>query len=207
MRTETRRAGLLFVAAMMVVLTGGVAGAVPIQVGVSAFSGSPQINFNGLPAGLLTNQFAGQGVTFSGGLYAFSNAAANFQGAVPGNIIEISFSSKMVRAGFDVTTQISDNLKVDVKAFQGGTLVTTGTFTIATPGFNQSFVGFEDLTDGIDSLVLTPVIGAGGTGRFILDNLRFEPVPEPATALLFTSGLLLLAAHGTQRRAVRGNPD
>ena len=200
MRTQTRRAGLLFTSAMMVVLLGRTAGAVPVQVGVAAFSEAPRVDFTGLAPGLLTNQSAGQGVTFSGGLYSAGNAANNFQGSVPGNVIQITFTSTMLRAGFDVTTQSADNLKVDVKAFVGGTLVTTGTFTILTPGTNQSFVGFEDSTGGIDSLVLTPVVGAGGSGRFILDNLRFEPIPEPSTALLFTSGLLLLAAHGTQRR-------
>src|SRR4029453_7635262 len=168
-RTAIRRAGLLFTAAVMVVLMGGAASAAPIQVGVSAFSGAPQVDFNGLPPGLLTNQLAGQGVTFSGGLYASGNAANNFQGSVPGNVIEISFTSTMLRAGFDIATQSADNLKVEVKAFLGSTLVTTGTFTILTPGTNQSFVGFEDSTDGIDSLVLTPVIGAGGSGRGILD--------------------------------------
>jgi len=195
-----RRAGLLLTGASTVLLMAGAARAVPIQVGVGAFSGAPQVDFNGLPAGELTNQFAGQGVTFSGGLYAFSNAAANFQGSVPGNVIQISFTSTMLRAGFDVTTQLADNLKVDVKAFLGGMLVTTGTFTILTPGTTQSFVGFEDSTGGIDNLVLTPVVGSGGSGRFLLDNLRFEPIPEPSTALLFSGGLLLLAARGTQRR-------
>jgi len=198
-RTEFRRAGLLLTGAMMMVLMAGAAGAVPIQVGVSAFSGAPQVDFNGLPAGPLTNQFAGLGVTFSGGLNAFANAASNFVGSVPGSVITISFSSTMLRTGFDITTQSADNLKVEVQAFSGSTLVTTGTFTILTPGTTQSFVGFED-SSGIDGLVLTPVVGTGGAGRFLLDNLRFEPIPEPSTALLLAGGLIALGV--VRRRPV-----
>lgn len=207
MRIRMRLVGHLSAVGIAAAIAGS-AGAAPIAVGIGAFDDpTADINFTGIGVStVITNQFAGQGVTFSGGLYGFAggNSAANFDVAFsnPGTAITIDFSQTMLRAGFNVSSQSAADLQVGVSAYSGDVLVSTGTVNFVT-GLTTSFVGVEDLTDGIDRLVLTPV---GGGGRLILDNVVFDAaaavVPEPSAALLFPTGLLL-AAHGLRRRRVR----
>jgi len=81
--------------------------------------------------------------------------------------------------------------------FAGDPLVPTGSLVVTT-GTTDTFVGIED-TAGIDRLVLT---GKGPfTDTIVIDNLRFDPIPEPSTGLLLATGLLVTAS--TSRRARR----
>jgi len=202
-----RLTGNLLATALAGVMAGS-AGAAPMAVDQSAFVGDQTvIDFTGIGrATPITNQYSGQDVTFSGGLYGFAggNSAANFNVdfSEPGTPITIDFSSTMLRAGFDVSSQSAADLEVEVSAFSNGVLVSTGTLNFMT-GLSTSFVGIEDSENGIDRLMLTPT-GAGT--RFVMDNLRFQAaatvVPEPSAALLFPTGLLL-AAHGMRRRRQR----
>lgn len=81
-------------------------------------------------------------------------------------------------------------------AFSGGNLVKNGELIFPT-GAAFSFAGLED-TQGINRLVLSAV--GPGTHGFIMDNLRFEPVPEPGSAALLSGGLLLAGARMRGRR-------
>jgi hypothetical protein len=207
MRIQLRLIGQ-FSALAIAALMAGSAAAAPIEVDVTAFSPTATlIDFSGLSSGTpITSQFAAQGATFSGGLFSFPGAqASNFDIglSLPGTSITIDFSSTMLRAGFTVSQQAFDDLNITVSAYKGGVLVSTGSLNFVTPGNTTRFVGVEDADLGIDRLVLTAfAVVPGGTGRFIMDNLRFdqaEVIPEPSAALLFPIGILL-AAHGIRRR-------
>src|SRR4051794_25200076 len=56
--------------------------AVPVTVGIGAFGGATLIDFNALADGtLITTQFAGLGVTASGGLFADTTVSGSFFGS------------------------------------------------------------------------------------------------------------------------------
>lgn len=209
MKIRIRRVGSLatgMIAAGVAALLAGAAGAAPIVIDQSAFSGSETvIDFSGLlPGTPITNQYSGQGVTFSGGLTAnLSAQAQNFAlFSFQGSPITIDFSQTMLRAGFDVSTNNADNLFLNVEAYSGGSLVSTGVFEFQT-GTTFSFAGVEDSINGIDRLILSAA-GATSTETFVMDNFRFEAgvavVPEPSAALLFPAGLLLAASVVRRRR-------
>ena len=80
MRFQMRRAAYLSAVAIVAVMAGS-AGATPVSIGIGDFSGSETvIEFTGVvPGAPITNQFAAQGATFSGGLYGFPiGEASNF---------------------------------------------------------------------------------------------------------------------------------
>ncbi len=135
------------------------------------------IDFSGLaPETPITTQYSAQGVTFSGGLTAnFGAQGQNFAlFSIHGSPITIDFSTTMLRTGFDVRNNAVDNLFVNVQAYSGGTLVSTGVLEFQT-GTVFSFAGIEDSVDGIDRLV-------------------------PSAALLFPTGLILAASSIRRRR-------
>lgn len=179
----------------------GSAGAAPMAIDQSAFSGSETvITFDGFPNFTpLTTQYAADGVTFSGGLVTSNQTglAQNFTPTIPASPVTIDFSETMLRAGFHVVTASTDDLVVALSAYSGDVLISTGTLTFAT-GQTMSFVGIQDDVDGIDRMVLSAVGGAAGTFR--MDNLRFEPVPEPSTAFLLATGLVALTCCRARRR-------
>jgi hypothetical protein len=207
MRIQMRLAGQLSALAIAALMAGS-AGAVPISVNETAFSGTATvIDFTGLSSGTsITSQYSSEGATFSGGLYAFPiGKASNFDISLtePGTSITIDFVTKMLRAGFDVSTQSTQDLRVGVSAFSGDLLVSTGSLDFITTGTTTRFVGIEDLDMGIDRLVLTAFpVNASSSGRFIIDDVTFEAaavVPEPSAALLFPIGMLF-ASYGIRRR-------
>jgi hypothetical protein len=208
-----RRLGWIGSGLLVVTMLAGPASAVPVAVGIGAFTGSETlIDFNGIPNGTLINsQFAGDGITFSGNLWSdTTNAglipgsggtvASNFSGVTTcvgcyGDIT-IDLAEAALRVGFQAVTNNATDLTVNVFAYSGGNLVFTGDLDFNT-GLTSTFVGIEDTDLGIDRLVLSPV-GAAGPGRALLiDNVLFESaaavVPEPSAALLFPVGLLVAA--------------
>ncbi len=205
MKIQLRLLGRVSVLAIAALMAGS-ATAAPISVPLAAFVG-PQtvIDFDDPLLGnniLLTNQFVADGVTFdptNGGAFAFGTSVRNFAPVDQpvGGSITIDFTQSMLRVGFDVATQQTDDLSVAVTAYKGGVVMSTLTFV--TGALSQRFVGIEDSMLGIDRLVLTAV--GPNVGNFNIDNLRFQasPIPEPSAALLFPTGLLL-AAHGIRRR-------
>jgi hypothetical protein len=66
------------------------------------------------------------------------------------------------------------------------------------PGSGFLFAAWED-SGGISRFRLTDLDRP--TSIINLDNFRFEPIPEPSTALLLGGGLLGLAARGWRRKA------
>ena len=225
-RVSRHAAGMI--ASAIVVMVAGSAGATPMMIAQSAFSGSQTIiDFNDLVPGTpIVSQYDALGVTFSGGLYAsgvFTSPPGGAQNFLPTTVptpITIDFSSTMLRVGFDVITNPVDNLFVTAKAYSGDTLVSTGQLEFTTGG-TAVFAGIEDSMTGIDRLVLEgfrdggagvpcdpngqpPGCGPAGSGGFIIDNFQFEAagavVPEPSAGLLFPTGLLILAACTRRRR-------
>jgi hypothetical protein len=214
MKNRVRRVGSLatgMIAAGIVAMLAGAAGAAPMVIGLGDFSGSETVlDFSGLAPGTpITTQYAAQGVTFSGqdGNELTANFAEQGQNFAlfsnTGYPITIDFSSTMLRTGFDVRTLDIDNLFVTVTAISGGNVVSSTDFEFQT-GTTFSFAGIEDSMNGIDQLVLSAA-GGSGTNSFIIDNFRFEAgaavVPEPSAALLFPAGLLLAATVVRRRRA------
>jgi len=191
--------------------------AAPVAVGLGSFSGSATvIDFNGIPnQTVIANQYSGSGITFgatplfansfpstasllagSGGFVA-SNFVSPSSPPCPGSCfgsITIDLASTALRIGFQTYTA---DPQLTLTVFAGDPLVPTGSLVVTT-GTTDTFVGIED-TAGIDRLVLT---GKGPfTDTIVIDNLRFDPIPEPSTGLLLAAGLLVTAS--TSRRARR----
>jgi hypothetical protein len=186
---------ICFVPAVLLVGTQLAMADVVSSVGPGAFGATATlIDFSTLSNDdLITTQYAGLGLTVSGGLYADiggpsgaifgTPSASNFLPSNPGNppydTIVFTFSTPMVLIGMD---EISN----------------PGSFNISTPGgalaysssLTPGFVGFEDLT-GFTSVTLT-VTGAANNA-FGIANLEFQSsVPEPASAPVLGGALLLI---------------
>jgi hypothetical protein len=160
---------------------------------------------SGLPQNtLVTNQFAGMGITFSPNVFlqpssqcsvctGFANDfLANFTipATVHANDITLRFSSIVSAAAFAMTDQ--DQIWT-FEARLGATLVESASLRIPySPG--AGFVGFTGITfDRIRFFT------AGATAMG-LDTVQFN-VPEPATAALLGLGLAFLGF--ARRRATR----
>jgi hypothetical protein len=177
----------------------------------SAFISPVIIDFDAAPATPIGAFYSGVGVTFvslcggssfdTGG--GVSPTAANFfNGCDPGPTFpsngEALFASPVIRVGFDITTNDTDD--VTVSAFLGATFVGSHVFDTGGSGTSGSFAGVEFL-GGFDRIV----IDAAGTtnGAFALDNFRFEAdaVPEPASSFLVAGALLGLAGCVRSKRS------
>lgn len=182
-------------------------------VGIGAFVNPTVIDFNdGNPANTqLGATYAAQGVAssnlcggaiFKTGAPAASEVASNFFG--PGcddgvfGAKEIVFGSAMVRVGFDITTNPSDD--TTVSAFLGNVLVGSEFFDTFGAGNDGSFAGIEFL-GGFDRIVISALQATNGA--FSIDNLRFEgnavPVPVPTSLALAGLGVLLAGVRRRQR--------
>ncbi len=184
--------------------------AAPIQVGEGAFSGSATVvNFNSIAnEEQIVAQYAGLGVTFSGGLYGLTNPgdadffpapgaaiASNWlysqaqHGPMP---ITVTFSTPVLRVGF--LTEVNAGDTTTIATYSG--VSSTGSVNHLSSSLTAAFFGVEDLS-GISSITIN-VTGPGN--HFIaLDDLRFDTgaaaqVPEPTTWLSLAGGLALLGA-------------
>lgn len=154
--------------------------AAPTTITLGDFSGDEDVlTFDGISAGTeITTQYTG--VTFSGGLYG-NTADAHFYGTASGGTIATNFGSScrtitatfddtVHRVGVDAITNAPDDTKLQIKAYDGGILVTSGTITFGTD-LTPDFVGVEDL-DGFDAVVMSAV---GGSNSCLgLNDFRFE---------------------------------
>ena len=209
-----------FLFATFFVATASPALAAPILVTQAAFDSSETlITFNALGNEVpIANQFAAQGVTFSGPVWSMTNGgdliqfpsngggviASNYRYSnlvVPGSAIDITFSTDVTRVGFFQETNAGDDLLVTV--FRDG--VITGSFAIDNPnGVLADFFGVSDLL-GIDRILIDAQVNVN---RFVgFDDLRFggtvapAAVPEPGTLLLLGSGAAGLLARRKRRQS------
>jgi len=193
-----------------ILLLAGPAAAVPVAVGIGSFSGSATlVDFNGLAnKTVIANQYSGLGITFGATpLYANSDpltaaviggsggfVATNFVTPLgppcPAGCygpITIDLTDPALRIGFQVYNL---DAELTVTTFAGDPLVSTGSLVFTT-GQKDTFVGVEDLS-GIDRIVLTSK--GNLLDAVVIDNVRFDPVPEPSTGLLLAAGLAVLTA-------------
>ena len=188
-------------------------------VDASAFDGAQQIvTFDSIAnEAPITNEFAGQGVVFSGALYGMTNTgdtdhfagppvaiASNWlysQGNFGGTSFTATFSSDENLLGFFQELNPDDFLTVNL--FENGSPVDSINFP-SQPSLDATFVALED-TSAFNSAVFT--VTTNDNGFVALDDFQFEPtasvapVPEPASAALITTGLLGFAGVRKRRNS------
>jgi hypothetical protein len=124
--------------------------------------------------------------------------------------LTITPSSAMRAIGFDFKgsngTQVpgvsAASYRITVTLVNGD----THTVEVANPSFtNFSFIGFSSPDMDIASVAIATLSG----GQPLIDNVSFsaatEPVPEPATMMLFGTGLAGLASIVRKRRRANGD--
>lgn len=158
----------------------------------------------------ITTQFAGDGVTFSGGLFGDLGAASLFTASDPGLVtgcnfsstvtsfpdITVDFDSSVTMAGFDIITNGGDDTTITVSKLSGGSPVPTGSATFATT-IPDTFIGVGD-PDGFDSLLIE--VSDNVNGAACINDLRFEGVGNKVDILSeFGPGKGLSDAPGLQK--------
>jgi hypothetical protein len=172
-------------------------------IGPGAFVSPTLINFEFAPDARLDDRYSALGVTFSelfGGGVSDVGTGAGVTGIATNFPIFVGcpaagcpdataqFSSLNTRVGFYVSTNPEDDLTVF--AYRGTALVGSEFFSTGGAGHGGSFAGVE-FARGFDRIVLRTT--KVENGALLIDDFRFEgtpaPVPEPATVVLFASGL------------------
>ena len=191
-------------------------------IGVGGFSGSATvINFDGLTGDsclgcgdVVTNQYAGQGVTFSNATATANTYLATLlpSASLPnavfvnqgggGNFphLLLSFSVPVNRVGMDFGLSLDSFFTM--AAYDGSNaLLETQNFVGATvPAGLAGFAGLEEATDiAVLDISYHPNSSPSRTFNYVFDNLRFEgtgssgsATPEPAAAVLMGAGLAVL---------------
>ncbi len=197
---------LLLLCISLTTLAGNRASASPI-IDSPIFPASPDVvvdfGVNLFPPGtLIDTQFASSGVVFGPNYSYFTTLLpqppATFLGflqppeasAPPGPIL---FTTDVTAAGFSFRTRFTG--QTTFEAYLDGALVESFVALTDTNSTTARFYGFENIV--FDEIRIAPP-----TGGFFLDNLQFNIVPEPSTALLFGLGLLGLGMG--RRNVTRG---
>ncbi|MCA8868205.1 MAG: VPLPA-CTERM sorting domain-containing protein [Rhodobacteraceae bacterium] len=187
--------------------TGSSAAVVAINPG--DFDGSETtIDFNSIADEVdITNQYAGLGVTFSGGLSGMdnggdtslfngSNIASTWKyngGGLQTLVWEAAFSSMQTMVGFWAETNTGDNVMIEL--FSGLTSLGSLAFNNAN-GLTIDFLG-AGISTGFDRIKVTTENNYNGF--FAMDDFRFSdqalaPVPLPASLPLLFGAFVLLGA-------------
>jgi hypothetical protein len=179
----------------------------------SGFNGTETtISFNSLANEVqITNQFSGQGVTFSGGIYAMTNSGdtsqfpSNGGGVIASDWkyslsslqslpITLTFTAIQGQMGF--LTEMNTNDVVQITTLLNG--VSHGAVSYTSVGLTAVFFGVKDPL-GFNSVSITVT---GPSNHFLaIDDLRFQAIPEPGVTALLATGLGLTALVGFRRRA------
>ena len=181
-----------------------------IPIGIEDFSGSETvIDFNGILSGeAITNQFAPDGVNFTGSPFQGAPLGTTINGTMSGanfspinNPIVATFSSVQIRAGMYFGTIPGEPNTVQIQAFRGDSLLETQTFLSSgsdfLPGGNLAAVfGGIFLAGGFDRIEFS---NNSDPKAFQIDDFRFEPIPEPSTVLLLGFGLVGIAGFGRKK--------
>ena len=173
------------------------------SIGPDAFISPTLIDFESAPDGRIDGRYSGLGVTFSelfGGGFgdvgtgSVTGVATNFPifvGCPAAGCPDANarFSSLNTRVGFYVSTNPADDLTIF--AYRGTSLVGSEFFRTSGAGHGGSFAGVE-FASGFDRIILDTT--SVENGALVIDDFRFEgspsPTPEPATVILFATGLV-----------------
>lgn len=154
---------------------------------------------------VITNQYAGFGVLFSPNVWFENNRGnlgwdnhniANFlTGTTTANTtVEIAFSQNVTGAALEFAA--NTNSRFRFQALLDGSVVERFNYR-ATGCCAAVVLGFEDIE--FDTLRITH---RNGDDFFIADNLTWQPIPEPGTALLLVFGLAGLALRPDRSAAL-----
>jgi hypothetical protein len=157
---------------------------------------------------VVTNQYAGLGITFSPNVYydpetgfgsIQANDIGNFSstGLGPVNPVTFTFSTPLTAAAFSFDADFTPYL---FQALLNGTVVDSFVATVGDT--SPDYYGFTN--DDFNQITITQD-GAGGGPYWLASNIEFgsdaSVIPEPSSIYLLGSGLACLA--GFVRRKVR----
>jgi hypothetical protein len=142
----------------------------------------------------ITNEYAALGITFSEGLLYNPGTAnmsddiigfegrrlANFHPVTP--VFSIFFEQTVIEAVVGILAPDTASFK----ALLGGQVVES--FQNSRPSQAQGWYGFAGIA--FDEIRID---AAGISGFALVDNVQFNVIPEPTTALLLASGLVAMA--------------
>jgi hypothetical protein len=219
-----KAAASILVCALTLTMGASRASAAPVLVNNPALFVGPgmvHIDFEDIvvpPGGTvpITNQYASKNLTFSPGLHtdtAFPALAPAILGGVaasngdPGCCPSITMNftgGGADKVGFDLISLDPAVTAIDVYTVLAGVSTFAGT-VVADTGLEIKFFGvLADPLDPhakFDSIVLTTLLAPGVNSGFIMDNVVYHPVPEPASLTLFGLGAMGIATKFRRRRS------
>ena len=182
-----------------------------------AFSQATTIDFEGLAnfvspgpsiAGIIVSPEGGiadeatvaliTGFAFSPG--TVSTSGTSLLANLYGSTLSITFDTPATNVSLQTVGSLSGSVfgTVILEAFAGSTLIGSVSSDPAVLGDSGAPEALLDLGSlaGITSISLHSDIG--GASTFLIDDLAYSAVPEPSTAVLLLTGLLLLSTRRSQ---------